>query len=189
MKNQSKEKYAPQLSKQPPLTSRADRMIVLIGVGYVVTTFSQMSALLDYSYYRYLFQQYSESTIQFRYIISWGVRFLGLAVGIGILSHKEIFRKSALLLAAGTIAVAYWKHPYQGFLQHVNALNTKMHASGNTFLNFDTAIQAFRDMGLTGFILEDFTIICVAAIVVWEIFCALVVIFVLTRPRVKTLFR
>ena len=170
-------------------SSGAKTALALIALGYIVTTFTQMSALMDYEHYRYLFQQYSETSIQFRFLASWLARIAGLVIGFGLLCRKEIFRKAGLVLASGTMTVAYWKHPYQGFLNHIYSLNEQFNATGRTALSPNSAVQIFQDIGFAGFTLQDFTHVCVASIVAWEIFCALTVIFVLTRPRVKMLFK
>ena len=62
-----------------------DWAVVLVGVGYIYASLSQMAALANYPHYCYLFQQYGENTIQFRYVISWAGRFAGLGVGAGLL--------------------------------------------------------------------------------------------------------
>ncbi len=167
----------------------ATMAMILIGAGYILTSFSQMTALMNYEHYRYLFQQYTESSIQFRFLASWLARIIGLSIGIGLLCRKEVFRKAALVFATGTMVVAYWKHPYEGFLKHIHFLNERMNATGKSFLSPDSAVQIFKEIGFPDFTVVDFTKICVASIVAWEIFCALLVIIILTRPRVKIIFR
>lgn len=53
-----------------------------------------------------------------RYSFSWSQRILGLTAGCGILLHRELFRRLALVIACFTISTVYWKHPYAAYYLH-----------------------------------------------------------------------
>ena len=173
------------------IPSDRDRtVLVLLGFGYIFTSLTQMTALGDYKHYQYLFEQYSSASISLRFFISWMVRIAGLIFGVGLLCKKEIFRKLALGLAAGTMAVAYWKHPYEAFTRHIQYLDEHMSSNfvGAVF-SPKMGAELMSIFSPDNFSEPDFVHLCVYTIVAWEIFCAAVVIFVLTRPKIKALFR
>ena len=171
--------------KQKPSNPQA--VIVFLGVGFILTSLSQMSALMDYNHYRYLFQQYTETAIHARFVTSWIARFLGISIGIGFLCRKEIFRKAGIILATGTIAMAYWKHPYAGFIQHIHWLNDYLPSVGMP-LTPKFVIELAQETVFPGFTEEIFTSLSVISIIVWEIFCSGFVLYFLTRPPVKSQF-
>lgn len=162
--------------------------IIVLGVGYILTSLSQMNALIDYQHYRYLFQGLPEFAIQHRYTASWLARFAGLALGVGLLFRREIFRKAILILAWGTIATAYWKHPHEGFVRHIRLLSEQMADKGIPF-SPASVIQFERAWNVSWMNESSFAWLCVITIIVCEVGMALGVIFFLTRKSTKAAFR
>ncbi len=181
-------KASPSTGVQPPASAWASPVVIFLGIGFILTSLIQMSALADYGHYRQLFQDNPEGFIRFRYFISWSARWLGLAFGIGLFFRKEFFRKALIFLSWGTIAVVYWKHPHDGFIRHIRILSEQMAAKGVPF-SPESVIQYVQGWNMTWLTESSFAWICVVVIIAWEISLALGVIFFLTRPSVKSLFR
>ncbi|MFH0984162.1 MAG: hypothetical protein V1882_01350 [Candidatus Omnitrophota bacterium] len=174
--------------EQPPPPVWAGRVIVFLGVGFILTSLIQVGAFADFGYYRQLFQDNSEGYIRFRYFMSWMSRFLGLTFGVGFLFRKEFFRRALIVLASGTIAVAYWKHPHAAFIHVLHRVSEQMTAKGvpltpEILVNY---LQAWNLPWATVSWLAQVTVIVVISS---EVFVALVVLFFLTRPAVKSLCR
>jgi hypothetical protein len=179
---------APSTGTPSPAPAWAGLVVIVLGIGFILTSLNQMGALADYGHYRQLFQDNPEGYVHFRYFISWGARWLGLVFGIGLFFRKDFFRKALAFLSWGTIAAAYWKHPHAGFVRHIRILSEQMAAKGAPF-SPESVIQYMQAWNVTWFTESAFAWICVAVIIACEICMALVVIFFLTRPPVKSLFR
>lgn len=83
--------------------------IIFLGSGYKLTGF------FDYEYYRFMFQQLPEPWVLPRYCLSIALRVITIFSAIGLIFHKEIFRKVMLFLAGMNIILFYWKHPFSVF--------------------------------------------------------------------------
>jgi len=114
---------------------------------------------------------------------------IGLGIGVGLIFRAEVFRKGALFLAWGTIATAYRKHPYDGFVRHIQLLNERMAAMGSEFFSPAYAVALVQSMGLSSFSLPVFAQICAVMTIITEVLVALTVIVLLTRPSIKTVFK
>lgn len=176
------------MTDQPGASSWAGPLVTCLGIAFILTSLVQLATLLDFAHYRYLFQDSSEAYVLFRYLISCSARFMGLAVGFGLCFRREWFRKAALFLAWGTVAVAYWKHPYLGFLRHLRLVSSQMESKGLPF-SPENVIQYVQAWNISWFTESTFAWFCVVIIILTEIFIALVVVFILTRPSVKPVFR
>lgn len=173
---------------RPPAPAWAAPVVIILGIGFIFTSLNQMGALAGYDHYRQLFQDSPEGFIRFRYFVSWTARWLGLVFGIGLFFRKEFFRKALIFLSWGTIAVVYWKHPHAGFVRHIQMMNDQMAAKGAPF-SPESVIQYVQAWNISWLTESSFAWLCVAVIIVWEVCVALGVIFFLTRPPVKSLFR
>lgn len=153
--------------------------LVVFGVGLIVTSLLQMTALSDADHYGYLFQDLPPWAIMSRYVVSWMARFVGLAAGVGILRRQELFRKTTLVLAWGTAITAYWKHPYAGFVRHISDLELR---SSEFKMLIDQILQQ------AGMSLSTLTRIIVMVVRAQEIAFALLLIWYFSLPRVKAQF-
>lgn len=164
-----------------PSTERLQKRpfgVVLFGLGLIVTSLLQSTALVDRHRYWYLFSDLPTSAITIRYALSWIARIVGLASGVGILLRRELFRRVTIALAALTIMTVYWKHSYEGFLRHVQDLQQRSPAVAHIF-------QILQQGGVE---VSEVTRIAVIVIRLQEIALALLLIWYFTRPRVKDWF-
>ncbi|MBI4341225.1 MAG: hypothetical protein HY598_02965 [Candidatus Omnitrophica bacterium] len=146
--------------------------VTVLGVGFIATSLLQLTALLDLRHYRYLFQNWPGEFLLLRFAASWVMRILGIAAGLGLLAQDERARKAVLGLSWFTILTVYWKHPYDGFLRHVRYVNDML----------DGLLEQLR-ISLPSLALWS----CITTMV-FEVACASVVLYYLTRPRIKAHF-
>jgi len=145
---------------------------------YILSSIQHMTGLTRFStdleYYKTtLPDNYSDFFVIARLSFSWFQRFLGLAGAVGILFLKDIFRKLMLIISYFTIAVVFWKHPYSAFLSASEfALKEYPHY--------------FSSANVTAPLIAKVSVILFIALEI--LFCS-VVIFYLTRPKVKAQFR
>lgn len=172
----------------PPAPGGVAVAMIFLAVGYIFTSFAQMGTLLSYDQYRSLFQNDPEVFTRFRYLISWGARFMGLAVGFGFFFRKDFFRKAAIFLAWASIAGVFWKHPYEGFVRHIRLLSDQMIAKGTPF-SPESVIQYAQAWNLTWFTESTFAWFCAATVMLCDVGLSLGIIFFLTRPSVRSNFR
>lgn len=97
--------------------------IYIFGILLILSSLDQMMMLIFkarwyWGYYHY----YPIWFLTIRYIFSWLQRILGLSCGVGILFGKDIFRKIAIAIGIFTICFGYWKHPVDGFVNHIHEL-------------------------------------------------------------------
>jgi len=97
------------------MKTKRSRGITIIGILLIAGSIYKLMGLLDYGYYQWMFQHYSEGAIRFRYIISFSLRIIGLITGIGLLCLQDNFRKTAIVLAVLNLCVLYWKYPIRVF--------------------------------------------------------------------------
>lgn len=150
--------------------------VVIFGVLLIVTSASQMLALVDYPRYTILFNYIPQELLYFRYAVSWVLRILGLASGIGILRFKEIYRKIGLALSGFTIVTIFWKHPYAGFQNHIHDLSQR----GLFDWNAVVAASRLPEATLIG--------ICVVVASLVDLIFAGVFIYYFTRDPIKDRF-
>ena len=99
--------------------------VSIFGILLVITSLLQLRTVMVYGqfgYYKQLFAPMSEQVLLVRYIVSMGLRILGLVAGIGVLSRREVFRKIILFNAYFTIFTIYWKHPFFAVKKHAQVV-------------------------------------------------------------------
>lgn len=146
--------------------------VTIFGYLLIFSSLSQMSTLACFSHYKYLFQHLSEHMMLVRYLISWALRIVGLASGIGILRRLDIFRKIAIAIFCITIAGVCVKNSYACF-NNLNRLLDQL--AMNTF-------------GVPG-IFSSVTRPAVVTARILDIAFSLCFIYFFTRPKVKEQFR
>jgi len=97
------------------MTKRRSVGVTTFGILICVSSMLRLISLIDFHYYRFMFQQLSEQVIMIRYIFSIFIRVIGLVSGIGILFLNNNFRRLALALSLFTLLTIFWKHPYYVF--------------------------------------------------------------------------
>lgn len=102
--------------------------ITIFASVFIITSLAQIIKLLDVDNYAWLFQALPEKIFLFRYLVSWSLRMLGLACGIGIIFRKNLFRKIALILCSFTVVTIYWKHPFLEVSKHAAKIIDEVYA-------------------------------------------------------------
>ncbi|MFH0984164.1 MAG: hypothetical protein V1882_01360 [Candidatus Omnitrophota bacterium] len=171
---------------EPP--TWAIRVVFFVGGGFILTSFYQLMLAADFKYYSYLFQDYPSGVIHFRHFISCSARFMGIVFGIGLLYRKEFFRKASIFLAFATMALVYLKHPYAGVVRHLQYSNELMAANGLPF-SPESVIRYFQAWSVSWATESVFAYLLLVFFIVSDICFAICVIFLLTRPSVKSLFK
>ncbi len=165
-------------------SSWAKTTVVVIGSLLVLSSIWQMLIFLNYAHYQYVFREYSEEIIQFRYLLSLGSRCLGMVIGLGILLRKENFRKAAIVLMVATIALMVFKHPFSAALQlnrqYINALDAIFKTAP---FNADILMSFFHSIE------RPLAYLVIITVILVDDLCALLIIFFLTRPSVRAVFR
>ncbi|MEI7751267.1 MAG: hypothetical protein WCJ71_04155 [Candidatus Omnitrophota bacterium] len=172
----------------PPRSSGAVLGIGLLAIGFILTSIRQVGVLVDYSGYRVLFQHLPASLMHLRYLVSWGGLLLGLVTGVGLFYRKDLFRKAAVFFAAISSAGVFGKHSPEGFDQYLRLLSEKMAANGAPF-SPASIIQFAHAWNITWLTESALAWGCIACLMILEISFYLAIIFFLTRPSVKALFR
>jgi hypothetical protein len=146
--------------------------ISILGCLLIGSSLYQMCILLTagYEYYAYLHQEYSPAMILMRYIFSWVIKLVGLACGMGILRRNEFFRKAAILNSAFIVATVNLKHTYAAYSLHTRHLDQVMVLPAGITFSSMTPVTLMIQKGI-------------------DIVFGLVLIFYLTRPKVKETFR
>lgn len=166
-------------------------LIILFGIGLIVTSVHQMGMLIGYSndgVYKYFFQQYPEPLISVRYIISVATRIVGIGLGIGILFRMENARKATIFFFVFIIATTSFKHPFLTVLYFMDYIDQQcLDAASRGFAMVcgpKEGIVLLRRLGI--FISRnDFAVIATAITRAQEIFFAtlLMLFFILTPVK------
>jgi hypothetical protein len=167
------------------LSKHTSFIINLFGIGLILTSLGQMSALLNFEHYKYLFGGWAASTLLPRFVISWSLRIIGFACGVGLIAQKDIFRKMGIALCAATILTVYIKHPHQGFMNHILNLDQQFQTTSGIVSMFSPSSA----ISITGLTLSQFAWICAISAMVLDVVYALIFIFYFTRPKVKAQFK
>lgn len=89
--------------------------IAIFAFLLIAASLYNLSGLLNYDYYVFMFQQLPSGMINDRYILSIGSRVIGIIVAIGLMMRKEWARQLIIFFCSITILTFYWKHPYYVF--------------------------------------------------------------------------
>ena len=131
--------------------------------------------LVERKWYWFNYSYMPEWLIIARYSFSWLQRVVGIIVAIGLFRFKEVFRKLMLLVSWFTILTVYWKHPYTAFKNHTLYLDRLI---GPTLKQ-----GALKDLSFSSVTLAAVITACLLDIIFFG-----VVIYYLTRPKVKAHF-
>ncbi|MBI5873200.1 MAG: hypothetical protein HZB36_03550 [Candidatus Omnitrophica bacterium] len=118
-----------------------------------------------------------ESAIFLRGFFFAVLRIAGLAAGLGVLTGKEIFRKTALFVAVARVLTFFSEHPYYAVKKHVEA--------AVAFASLKTGIFKIAEAPTVGFITK-FSFFVLFAI---DVGFAAVLIYYCTRPQVRQWFK
>ena len=140
----------------------------------VICSLYQLSGLINYGHYAFLYNAYPPNVILLRYFVSWAVKLLGLLSGIGIIYRKEIFRKTAIVGSLFTILTAGLQHTYAEFHQYTQYMDQHLLNS------IAVPVEGFTFSAITG--------LAVIMARVLDIFFAGSLIYFFTRPEVKKHF-
>jgi len=143
--------------------------IIIFGGLLIVTSIYELCHIPAYSDYKIINKEFPDKIIIIRFFVSYLLRMIGLACGVGVICLNEHFRKILIGLSYFSIFTIYLRHTYNGFLMYVTPLYYQNHVT-------DFSLQAFTWM---------------AVMISWGIevsFC-LAVIYYFTRPGVVKCFR
>ena len=143
-----------------------------------------LTLLASKNWYFTLYSYMDEALIQFRYSFSWFQRVIGLSIGIGLLFHKNLFRRLVILLSWFSIATIYWKHPIRAFKTHAAILDSS--ALHQRLMSVPEA------MGTPGFTMPSFSDLAVVSSMfhaILDIAFFAVIIYYFTRPEIIEVFK
>lgn len=154
--------------------NNARLIIAVIGILYIIGPLIHMNTLITQKdWYFSLYSHLPPWLTMARYSFSWLQRILAITAAIGLFYHKEICRKLLLALCSFTILTIYWKHPYEAFLKSNRLLDDQFgYLISGARMTFES---------LTPYSIVAHSILNVA-------FCGAVIYF-LTRPQVKEVFK
>jgi hypothetical protein len=143
--------------------------IIIFGVLLIVTSIYELYHIPHYKDYQLINKEFPREMIGIRFIVSYLLRIVGFASGVGVILLNNYFRKVLIGLSCFSILTIYLRHTYQGFLLYTEPVYYQGHVT-------DFSLQTFTWM---------------AVLVSWTIevgFC-LSVIYYFTRPGVVKCFR
>ncbi len=148
--------------------------ILVLGLGFVLTSLFHMWTLMDWGQYQYLFQDQPYQVVVVRYMVSWLLRFIGVTAGIGLLRREAWSRQAIIYLSWFAVLTIVWKHPYAGFVRHTAYL--------------DSLLKSYNVVLPNGITFSSLTGISVMVARIFDSLCALLVVYYLPLPRVKSAF-
>ena len=152
------------------------RGIKILGGLFIISSLIQMHALLNFEWYKEVYRYLPGSLMIMRYSFSWIQRILGISAGIGLLYLNELSRKILLCISVFSILTLYWKHPFIAFQYHTEYLDREL---GFLFSHTGLPHISFSSLVLPSLIVQDLS----------DILFNGVVIYYLTRPKVKAMFK
>jgi hypothetical protein len=155
--------------------------ITLFGLYFIADASCQLYIKLltpnYYSWYSAIFQALPAKMILLRYLLSIAFRIFELVLGVGLLRRKPIFRKLAIFMSWFTIAIVYWKHPFDALVKHTQIVGRHLYPiTGSCHLT----PLAYTKM------IAWISLWCIYAI---DIGISALVIYYFTRPRIKEEFK
>ena len=149
--------------------------VTVCGVALILISLSTTIKLLDFDYYRHLFQYLPQDLMLLRYIISWCDRGLEFVLGVGILCLKDVFRKILIFSRIFIIVTIQLKHPFLGLENHIKYLDQQ-------------GVISIKSFAMPGVSLNQLTWLAVLGACIFDIFLAAFLIYFFTRPKVKAQF-
>jgi len=126
--------------------------------------------------YKFVFIDFfPEHIILLRYLFSFSLRVVGIYTSIGLFFFRERYRMAVIFLCWFNILTLYWKHPYEAV--YGSALST--------WKQFPFPGNYFMTLSLTQ---EQLTWLWIGFFDLVEVTVNALVIFYLTRPKVKKIF-
>lgn len=133
--------------------------------------------LIDFSAYVFLFQHLSWQGIVSQYSGSVLLRGFVLVTAIGLLRHKEFYRRLAVGLGFFTLVTLYWKYPYEVFY-HVAVATEQVYSGVYPIVNGNEVLKY-----------PIFPVISRIFFMAIDGIFNLVMIWALTRPTVRQKFQ
>jgi hypothetical protein len=150
-------------------------IVTIIAVLYIIGPLIHINTLISQKdWYFSLYSYMPQWLLVTRYSFSWLQRILALTAAIGILYYRDLYRKLLIALCSFTILTVYWKHPYEAFHAHTKNLDAQF---------------GYLLKGAPGLTFESLTVVSIIAHCLVNIAFSGTVIYFLTRPRVKNLFK
>jgi len=132
-------------------------------------------ATAGYDHYEFLHQEYSKDIIQIRYLVSWGIKIVGIILGIGILKLNDFSRILALLNSLFIISTVNLKHSFAAYSLHTKYLDeTMLKINGGIPLDFTFSSLTNISLGFQRLI---------------DVIFGLLLIYYFTRPKVREQFK
>ncbi|MCB9747973.1 MAG: hypothetical protein H6755_06150 [Candidatus Omnitrophica bacterium] len=97
------------------MPKRKHQPLIGISIFVILIVFDSLiniGHLINVSKFRENLVSFSNFEIFMRYLWAWMIRLGWIVGGIGILSHKEIFRKTLVIVSVLSIVSVYWKFSY-----------------------------------------------------------------------------
>lgn len=156
------------------MASTPSKGVIFFGVTLVLGALYQMWLVFSagYAHYCYLHQQYDSTLLFVRYLVSWGIKIAGLVLGLGLLKLNEFARKAAIVYYVFIMATVNLKHSYPAYLMHMRMLDASTGGGPYPGISFESLV-------LPALMIQRAVDIVFGAMV----------IFFLTRPKVKAQFR
>jgi hypothetical protein len=168
------------------------RGVIVFAMLLILGSLYKLMGFLDYDYYIFMFQQIPLEKIQYRFVMSVGLRVVGIFTAFGLMCHNKWARYMLLFLCVTGILTIYWKHPYSVFenvniyLEYQRGLNT---------LPLGTITDQFvyplypSDLGNYQLVRPSYPKISMYTFIgIDVIFCASM-LWYFTRPRIRALFK
>ena len=125
--------------------------------------------------YKIIHQSLPEWLIVIRYIVSCGLRIVGLVSGIGILYLNDVFRKIAIGLGIFVMSTIFFKHPFHGFSVQADKI--------------EELVFLIRELGFYSVSASMVTWGLVILVSLIDFVFAASIVYFFTRPKVKKQFQ
>jgi hypothetical protein len=137
----------------------------------------RLNGLLDYGYYRFMFQHLSAEWTAIRYCGSLSLRLVAILTAFGLFRQVEFYRRLAIGLGFFTLLTLPWKHPYEVFF-HIAVYTESMFPRVYPVLSGDETLAY-----------PAFPLISMLAFNTLDLIFNAALIWMLTRPGVRAKFR
>ncbi len=145
--------------------------VIIFGSILIITSVEQLWNIPGYPEYRIVNPGLPEGVLHLRYVVSYVLRIVGLASGVGVIFLSEFFRRILLGLSAFSIGTIFLRHTY-----------------GSFYLATQTAVLMNTKPGMTLWPIETLTWASLLARCVVDVAFALAVIYYFSRPGVRAHF-